>query len=156
MMIYRTQIERLRARAAARGEDGFTLVELLITVEIIGILLLVAVPSYLDFRLRAADTTAKSNLRSAIESVELFAHDNVGAKGDADNKAGTSGYKGMTAGILRSTYDPGLSDTLKVVSGKTKVDRYCLTETQSGRTWSLLGPPGSPVDDAFRQNNKCK
>jgi hypothetical protein len=113
----------------------------------------IAVPAYLGAQTRAADRSAKANIRTAIPLAEAFAADNVGAKGDADNKPATTGYKGMTAKLLRKAY-PGVSDTLAVVSGKTTATGYCLTDTQRGRSWSALGPGISAA--SFRNNAKCK
>ena len=154
MQLKRTKIHHGQDRQALKAhEQGFTLVELLIVLEIIGVLLLVAVPAYHGIETRAADTSAKANIRAAIPAVEAFASDNIGAKGDADNKRTTTGYKGMTAALLRKS-DPGISSTLTVVSGKTTATAYCLTDTQRGRPWSALGPGAE--SSSFKSNNKCK
>jgi len=44
------------------GQGGFTLVELMITVAIVGILVMVAIPNFLRFRERAKISEAKANL----------------------------------------------------------------------------------------------
>ena len=54
------------------GQQGFTLIELLIVLVVTGILVAIAVPSYLGFRTRAADSAAKANIRAALPAVEQF------------------------------------------------------------------------------------
>ena len=52
-----------------RNRKGFTLVELMIVVAIIGILAAIAIPNFLNFRLKAKASEAKSNL-GAIRTTE--------------------------------------------------------------------------------------
>ncbi|WP_030434887.1 prepilin-type N-terminal cleavage/methylation domain-containing protein [Actinoplanes subtropicus] len=66
-------INRLRNK---KGDEGFTLIELLVVVVIIGVLVAIAVPVYLNYRKGAADKSAQSDVRGAVSAVEQFYTDN--------------------------------------------------------------------------------
>ena len=55
---------------------GFTLIELLVTVAIIGILASIAIPEFSDYKKRAFNARAASDLRNGITAQEAYFIDN--------------------------------------------------------------------------------
>ena len=129
--------QRIRTRLEGSSEQGFTVIELLVVIIIIGILLAIAVPSYLGFRDRAANNAVKANLRAALPAAEAYYTDN-------------GSYTGMEAMDLVAI-DSGVSRTLTVASVTDTT--YCLADTDGAHAWSVTGP--SPSNADFKDNLTC-
>ena len=85
-----------------RGEEGFTLVELMIVVAIMGILAAVSVPAYINYMNRARQSDAVVALMTAKMEQEVFSE---------QNRVGNYSYAN-TIGCLPSFYDGSDADCL--------------------------------------------
>lgn len=74
-------------KAITRGKGGFTLVEIMIVVLIIGILLAVAVPNFLKARENSRTKSCVANLKRICTAKEQWAIDFKKADGDTPTKA---------------------------------------------------------------------
>ena len=69
---------KLRQRMA-QDESGFTLVELLVVMLILGLLAAIAIPAFFNQRDKARDAEAKAAVRTAETAIETYATDNDGS-----------------------------------------------------------------------------
>jgi prepilin-type N-terminal cleavage/methylation domain-containing protein len=74
---------KLRQRMA-REESGFTLVELLVVMLILGILIAVAIPTFFNQKQKANDADSKAMAHTAQTAIETYATDHNGSYVGAD------------------------------------------------------------------------
>jgi type IV pilus assembly protein PilA len=117
-----------------RGSEdrGFTMIELLVVVVIIGILVAIAVPVYLNYRKGAANKSAASDVRGAITAVEQYYTDN-GNTYPAD-KTGAEGENVVLAAA------GGTEQTITVSPGNTL--GYKNTSTGTAASYTICAQNG--------------
>jgi prepilin-type N-terminal cleavage/methylation domain-containing protein len=114
-----------------RKNEGFTLIELMIVIAIIGILAAIAIPQFSAYRTRSYNSAAEADIRNAATAQEAYYVDN-------------QTYKADPVALIGSTY--GFYTTQNVtVTGAAGATQYTMTAVHSSgnKTYTLAGPGGS-------------
>ena len=62
----------MKALNIAKNAKGFTFIELMVVVAIVGTLSSIAVPNFLSYKVKARDTVVKADLKNAMKFLDLY------------------------------------------------------------------------------------
>jgi type IV pilus assembly protein PilA len=115
------------------GQRGFSLIEILVVILIIGVLAAIALPAFLGQRSKGQDSSAKSAARNLVSAIESFYATNktyTGAASDDDiTKSGVYGTDAGEADIVSSS-DAGF----RIVGLSESGNRFTITKSSGSVT----------------------
>lgn len=114
------------------NEKGFTLIELMIVIAIIGILAAIAIPQFAAYRQRSYNAAANADLRNAATAQEAYYVDN-------------QTYTSNTALLTGTTYGLYLSDDVVFVITSANRSTYVMFSwhLSGNKSYIIDGPGGS-------------
>jgi len=120
------------------NERGFTMVELVVVVSIIGILLSAAIASYIGYRNRAFDLEAQATLRNTV-LVETVHHTDVSVF--TDSAADLEAIEPLLD--VNVSGDPAGSVRVTIASASADVEVCLFSRSESGDWWAIYHSLGT-------------
>jgi len=127
-----TFFEECKKKDSVENKGGFTLIELMIVIAIIGILAAIAIPQFLAYRTRSYNISAKSDLKNLCIAQEAYFVD-------------FTTYADAAADITGITYGAFISDgvTVTVNTGNTTLYNMSAVHRSGDITYTVSGPGGN-------------
>ncbi|MBC7217080.1 MAG: type II secretion system protein [Candidatus Caldatribacterium sp.] len=134
-----------------KKNQGFTLVELIVVVAILGFLLSIAIPRYLTARTTAAQAATKANLHQLASSMELYMTENPGvgstypAQASGGSGSNDDAVEWLQAYIPKAPVPPGGKNYKYQAFQKTSPnDTYAIWDPNPyGGKYFAAGPGGA-------------
>ena len=127
--------------AARKAERGFTLIELLVVVVVIGILIAIAIPAYLNYTKGAENKAAESDLSNAVSALEACYADNGSYPNGAKRGAPLSGsaLKGCKSQRVALSSGTSLTYFPNAAKGATSYVLYATNSDGGSGTYFCYG-----------------